>query len=200
MRMNGGTAMTRVRAKPWLVFPALAAVAVVAPALHAQEVDPPTEQEAAEGRHLDVLVGLRGDFAYVPSPGASLDLVMSGPRAWVSLQFLAQMVRWDVQYDPITRRDHFYVGRVRLGLGTGQGPSVYGLFEKGWGVIRVDPISEPGEVYNLTGLGLGAGLTVQRVTASLEVVLGGANRSSPDLYGSLAVSLQYHLRPSSDPR
>ena len=185
--------MTRVRAKPWLVFPALAPVAIVAPALHAQEVDPPTEEEAAEGRHLDVLLGLRGDFALVPSPGASLDLVMSGSRYWASLQFLSQMVRWNVQYDPITRRDHYHVGRVRFGLGTGDGPSVYGLFEKGWGVIRVDPIFEPGEVYNLSGLGLGAGLTVQRVTASFEIVLGVANRYSPNLYGSLAVSLQYRL-------
>lgn len=186
--------MTRVRAKPWLLFPALAAVAVVAPALHAQEVDPPTEEEAAEGRDLDVLVGLRGDFfAGLLSPGASVDLVMSGSRYWASLQFLSQMVRWNVQYDPITRRDHYHMGRVRFGLGTGEGPSLYGLFEKGWGVVRVDPFFESGRVYSLSGLGLGAGLTIRRVTASFEIVLGGANRADPDLYGSLAVSLQYRL-------
>ena len=192
--------MTRVRARPWWVFPALAAGAVLAPSLHAQDVEPPvTEEEPTAVGHLDVLVGLRGDFALLPSPGANLDLVLSVQHAWVSLQFLAQTVRWNVRHDSLTGRHHHYVGRLRLGLGTGQGPSVYGLFERGWGVVRADPFFEPGEVYNLYGLGLGAGLTVQRVTASLETVLGMAglgvaSRSSPGLYGSLAVSLQYHLR------
>ena len=182
----------RVRATPWLLFPGLPAVVVIVPALNAQEVEPRTEEKAAEGH---MLVGLRGDFIDgLLSPGASVDLVISGSRSWVSLQFLAQMVRWNVPRDSITRRDHYYVGRVRLGLGTGQGPSVYGLVETGRGIVKVDPTVAPGTVYHLTGLGLGAGLTVQRVTASAEFVLGEANRRiTSGWYGSLAVSLQYRV-------
>ena len=187
--------MTRVRAKPWLLFPALAAVAVVAPALHAQEVESPdTEEEMAEAH---MLVGLRVDFVSgLPSPGASVDLVISGSRSWVSLQFLAQIDRWKLPRSG-TGRAHHYLGRARLGLGTGQGPSVYGLVETGRGIIQVSHLREPGTVYRLTGLGLGAGLTVQRVTASAEIVLGGATYPNPlplaTLYGSLAVSLQFRL-------
>lgn len=50
-----------------------------------------------------------------------------------------------------------------------------------------------GTTYNLTGFGLGLGWTVRRVTASVEVVLGEADRSDPDLYGHLGVSLQYRI-------
>ena len=188
--------MTRVRARPWWVFPALAAGAVVAPALHGQEVDPPAEEKAAEAH---MLVGLRVDFVSgLPSPGASVDLVISGSRSWVSLQFLAQIDRWKLPRGfSGTGRAHHYLGRVRLGLGTGQGPSVYGLVETGRGIIQVSHWREPGTVYRLTGLGLGAGLTVQRVTASAEIVLGGVTYPNPlplaTLYGSLAVSLQFRL-------
>ena len=190
----------RVRATPWLVFPALAAVVVIAPALNAQEVEPPgAEEEAAEGQHLEMLVGLRVDFLDgLPAPGASVDFVISGSGLWVSLQFLAQMVRWKLRSG--TGRDHLYVGRVRLGLGTGQGPSVYGLVETGRGIVQVSHSKEPGTRYHVTGLGLGAGFTFQRVTASAETVLGEANypHTSPfgggvEFYGSLAVSLQFRL-------
>lgn len=43
--------------------------------------------------------------------------------------FLAQMIRWNVQYDHKIRRDHQYLGCVRLGLGQGEGPIIYGLVE-----------------------------------------------------------------------
>lgn len=193
----------RVRTTPWLLFPALAAVVVIAPALNAQEVEPPgAEEQAAEGQHLGMLLGLRVDFLDgLPAPGASVDLVISGSRLWVSLQFLAQMVRWKLPRSFTgTGRDHLYVGRVRLGLGTGQGPSVYGLVETGRGIVQVSHSKEPGTVYHVTGLGLGAGFTFQRVTASAETVLGEAHypHTAPfgggvEFYGSLAVSLQFRL-------
>lgn len=192
-----------IRTTPWLLFPALAAVVVIAPALNAQEVEPPgAEEQAAEGQHLGMLVGLRVDFLDgLPAPGASVDLVISGSGLWVSLQFLAQMVRWKLPrgFSGTGRADH-YVGRVRLGLGTGQGPSVYGLVETGRGIVQASHSKEPGTVSRLTGLGLGAGFTFQRVTASAETVLGEANypHTSPfgggvEFYGSLAVSLQFRL-------
>lgn len=46
-----------------------------------------------------------------------------------SMGFLAQMIRWNVQYDHKIRRDHQYLGCVRLGLGQGEGPIIYGLVE-----------------------------------------------------------------------
>ena len=185
-----------VGATPWLIVAGVAFGAVAAPDLQAQEVEPTLEGATAEEPRFDLRVGLRGELYGVPSPGVSVDLVINGSRSpvWASLQFLAQMVRWNVQYDDLTRRDHYYIGRVRLGLGRGDGPSIYGLFEKGFGVVMTDRASWLGRVYNLTGIGLGAGLTVRRVTVSFEVVIGAANRSSPDLYGGLGLSLQYRLR------
>ena len=205
MRLNEVTAMTRVGATPRLLFPALAAVAIVAPSLHAQEVEPPvTEEEAAKGLRHELRAGLRLDFATgMLSPGASLDLVMPGSHAWLSLQFLAEVHRWSPRtYDTITGRSQQYVGRVRLGLGTGQGPSVYALFEAGKGVVKVDPSrfepSQPGDTYGLAGLGLGVGLTVQRVTTLLESVLGTVDNRY--FYARLAVAIQYRLLGGGSPR
>ena len=103
------------------------------------------------------------------------------------------MIRWNVQYDSKTRRDHLYLGRVRLGLGTREGPSIYALFENGTGTIKADHENWLGRTYNLTGVGLGVGLTVSRITSLLEAVLGGADRADPGVYLSLGLSLQYRL-------
>jgi len=103
------------------------------------------------------------------------------------------MVRWNVQYDALTRRDHLYLGRLTAGVGTGEGPSAFVFYEKGKGVIRTEPASVRGDTYRLTGIGLGAGYTVESVTIMLDLSVGGANRSSPDLYGLYGISLQYRL-------
>ena len=186
---------SRVGVTSCLIVAGLATGPLAAPDLQAQEVEPPLEGTKVEEPRFDLRVGLRGELHGVPSPGVSVDLALNGSRSpvWVSVQYLAQMVRWNVQYDDLTRRDHYHLGRVRLGLGRGEGPSIYGLFEKGFGVIMMDRPSWRGRSYDLTGMGLGAGLTVRRVTVSFEVVLGVADRSSPDLYGGLGLALQYRL-------
>ena len=173
----------------------LAVGALAASVLEAQEVSREPVGSTEDGPPLDVLVGLRGEFVGLFSPGANLDFVVrfTDSAAWASVGFLAQMIRWNVQYDRETRRDHLYLGRVRLGLGQGEGPIVYGLFEYGTGVIRTEPESDRGDTYNVSGLGLGVGWTVGRMTISTEAVLGLADRGDPDLRGSLGVSFQYRI-------
>lgn len=173
----------------------LAVGALAASVLEAQEVSRERVGSTEDGPPFDVLVGLRGELSGLFSPGASLDIRFGFPGrpVWVSLGFLAQMIRWDVQYDADIRRDHLYLARVRLGLGRGEGPIVYGLVETGTGSIRTYPEDWRGRTYDLTGFGLGLGWTVRRVTSSVEVVLGGANRADPDLYGSLGIAFQYRI-------
>ena len=151
--------------------------------------------ERGPAPQLGVLAGMRIEWLGVASPGASLDLMLDSPNRlpWLSLQFLAQMVRWNVQYDSKTRRDHVYWGRVRLGLGRRPGLRVYALFEKGTAVIKTEPEDWRGRTYSLTGVGLGAGLATDRFTTSFEAVAGVANRSSGSLYLSLGLSLQYRF-------
>jgi len=174
---------------------ALTAGALTGSVLEAQEVSRERDGSTEEGPGVDVLVGMRGELSGLFSPGASLDVRFGFPGrpVWVSLGFLAQMIRWDVQYDTDIRRDHLYLARVRLGLGRGEGPIVYGLVETGTGSIRTYPENWRGRTYDLTGFGLGLGWTVRRVTSSVEVVLGEANRADPDLYGSLGIAFQYRI-------
>ncbi len=101
------------------------------------------------------------------------------------------MIRWNVQYDDKTRRDHLYLGRLKLGFGHGCGPIFSAYFEKGTGVIKTEPADSRGETYRLTGMGLELGYTAGRVTYSLEVSLGEANRYNPDLYGLLGAAVQF---------
>ena len=158
------------------------------------------EAGSEKGPQLGVLAGVHGAISLPASPGASLDLVLDSQAgwAWVSLQFLAQMMRWNVQYDDKTRRDHQYLGRLRLGFGERQGLRIYALFEKGTAVVKTEPAYLRGKTYDLTGFGLGVGLATGRFTTSFEAVLGGSNRSDPDLYGRRSVSLQYRLPSRSD--
>lgn len=187
--------VTRVGAMPWALTAVLAAGVVAAPRMQAQEEEPPPDGATEEGPQLGVLVGIRAELFDEVSPGASLDLVLDSPKRpiWLSVQFLAQMIRWNVQYDPRTRRDHLYMGRVRLGLGRRRGPRIYALAENGIGVIKTEPAAWRGDTYNLTGFGLGVGLAGERFTTSFEIVIGVANRSSSSFYGGLGVSLQYRL-------
>lgn len=144
-------------------------------------------------RSFGVSLGARLDFVGVASPGLSGQMIVIPGRMWVSLGFLAQMIRWTVQYDPHTRRDHLLLGRVGAGVGTGEGPSLFAFFEAGTGTIRTHPESWRGKRYDLTGIGLGAGYTAGRVTATLDLSVGEANRNNPDLYGLLGISLRWHL-------
>ena len=144
--------LSRVSTARWCLVAAMVAWAVFVPGLPAQEADSlPTV--AQPGPRLGVLAGMRLELVGVASPGASLDLILDSPRApiWFSLQFLAQMFRWNVQYDSRTRRDHYYLGRARLGFGGYQGFSVYALFEKGTGIVKTEPAYMRGETYGLGG-------------------------------------------------
>ena len=184
---------TRVRATPWFMVAVLAEVAVAVPGLQAQEVEPPGDSAEVEDRQFSVSPGVRLEFFGVASPGASLQVTWFPDRLWVSLEFLAQMTRWNVQYDPLTRRDHLYFGRLMAGVGRGEGPSAFVFYERGIGVIKTEPASWRGDTYRLTGIGLGVGYTVGRVTTSFDLSLGEANRSNPNLYGLIGISLQYRL-------
>lgn len=92
---------------------ALGALAPAATVLEAQESNPEGEGATAEGPRVGMLVGARADLLGLLSPGANLDVRVGFPGrpAWVSLQFLAQMIRWNVQNDSDTRRDHLYLVR-----------------------------------------------------------------------------------------
>ena len=177
---------------------ALAVGALTASVLEAQEVSRERDGSTEEGGLPDVLVGMRGELVGLFSPGANLDVVVRFPdtAAWVSMGLLAQMIRWNVQYDHRTRRDHQYLGRVRLALGQGEGPIIYGLVEYGTGVIKTEPESMRGDTYNVTGLGLGVGWTVRRMTISTEAAVGSEDRADPSARISLGVSFQYRILPA----
>ena len=177
-------AVTRIGVMPWPLLATLVAIAVVAPGLPAQEVDPLQDGLAAKGPRFGVFVGVRGELTgLVPSPGASLDLVWNDAKQpiWVSVQLLAQMLRWKSDDRPPTGHDIF-LGRLRLGLGKRQGPSIYELYEKGRGTIRKGP--SRGNGFDLAGVGLGVGWTAGRVSTSAEATIGtqgGYQTSSPGL-------------------
>lgn len=182
--------------KPWLMIAALAGGGAVAPQLHAQESDaePALAGETPESSQLVVLAGVRGEFTGLTSPGASLDLVLNAPNTpiWMSLQFLVQMSRWNVEFLEKVRRNHAYSGRIRIGYGKRRGPRVYALFERGTGTILTPEIWQ-GRTYSLVAGGLGVGWTIGRVTASVEGGIGNRTRYISERHRSLGVSLQYHL-------
>lgn len=198
--MRGGQSSVEWRGARFGIV-ALAVGALTASVLGAQEVSRERDGSTEEGPPLDVLVGMRGELVGLFSPGANLDVVVRFPDtpAWASMGFLAQMIRWNVQYDHRTRRDHQYLGRVRLGLGQGQGPIIYGLLEYGIGVIKTEPESMRGDTYNVTGLGLGVGWTVRRMTISTETAVGSEDRADPSARISLGVSFQYRILPADSP-
>jgi len=171
---------------------ALALGALTASALEAQEVN--REHDGST----DVLVGMRAELGRLFSPGANLDVVARFPdsAAWASMGLLAQMIRWNVQSDRKTRRDHQYLGRIRVGLGQGEGPIIYGLLEYGIGVIATEPESKRGDTYNVSGFGMGLGWTVGRMTISTEAAVGTTDRADPSARISLGLSFQYRILPA----
>ena len=185
-------------AKPWLMVVVLAGGAVVAPGLRAQEsaLDPARGGETPASSRLGVLVGMRGEFSGLASPGASLDLVLNAPQTpiWLSLQMLAQRTRWNVDFYDEVRRNSSYSARVRLGYGGRQGLGVYALFERGWGTIEAPDIWR-GDTFSVVAGGLGVGWTIGRLTASVEGGLGNRTRFRyrTQRHHSLGIALQYHL-------
>ncbi len=185
--------VTRVGGVPWFVAAVLVAGAVAAPGVQAQKVEPPVDSTEVRDGPFSVSLGLRLEFLGVASPGASLQMTLTGGRLWFSLEFLARMIRWNVQYDPHTRRDHRYSARLIAGVGTGEGPSAFVLYERGTATIKTHPEYWRGRTYGFSGIGLGTGYTVGRVTATFELSLGVSNRASGALYGSLGMSLRLRL-------
>lgn len=181
---------------PWLVVAVLAGSTTVVPQLKAQELDadPPRGGETVESSQFGVLVGMRGEFTGLTSPGASLDLVLNArdTPVWMSLQFLAQMTRSHVEIFDEVRRNHRYSGRIRIGYGRRQGLAAYAYFERGTGTILTPDIWQ-GDTYSMLAGGLGVGWTIGRVTASVEGGLGNRTSNRSERYRSLGVSLQYHL-------
>ena len=112
--MRGGKSSVEWRGARFGIV-ALAAGALTASVLEAQEVSRGRDGSTEEGPPLDVLVGMRGELVELFSPGANLDVAVRFPdsAAWASMGFPAQMIRWNVQYDHRTRRDHQHLGRVR---------------------------------------------------------------------------------------
>lgn len=186
--------LTRVGGPPWFVAAVLAAGTVAAPNLQAQEVELPVDSTETRERPFSVSLGLRLELMGVASPGASVGMTLTPGRGlWFSAEYLAQMVRWRVQYDPHTRRDHVHFGRLVAGVGTGDGPILFVFYERGAATIKTHPESWRGRTYDMSGIGLGAGYTARRVTATLDLSIGGANRSSGSLYASLGASLRFRL-------
>ncbi|MDE2796085.1 MAG: hypothetical protein OXL34_14795 [Gemmatimonadota bacterium] len=202
--------VTRVGGAPWFVAALLVTGAVAAPGMQAQEAELRVDSTEVKERPLSVSLGLRLEFWEVTSPGASLQVTLTPGRLWFSLGFLAQMVRWNVRYDPYTLRDHAYLGRLSAGVGTGEGPSLFLFYEKGTGVVKTHLETRRrrgwtgGSTYGLSGIGLGTGYTAGRVTATLDLSLGvssspiespsdpfGANNES--LYGLFGASVRFRL-------
>lgn len=123
-----------------------------------------------------------------------------GPgRVWFSMSFIAQMRRWNVQYGPHTRRDQV-LRRYAIGVGTDDGPSAFVFLEGGTARIETHPATMRGKTYGLFGIGMGAGYTVGRVTATVDLSHGETRRrryppqSYPvDLYTILGTSLRWRL-------
>lgn len=202
--------MTRFGGAPWFVAAAMTAGAVAAPNLQAQELELPVDATEVKERPLSVSLGLRLEFWEVTSPGAIVQVTLTPGRLWFSLEFLAQIVRWNVRYDPYTLRDHAYLARLSAGVGRGEGPSLFLFYEKGTGVAKTHLESRRrrgwtgGSPYGLSGIGLGTGYTAGRVTATLDVSLGvsssriespsdpfGARNES--LYGLFGASVRFRL-------
>lgn len=193
--------VTRVGRAPWFVAAVLAAGAVAAPGMQAQQVELPVDSTEVRERPPIVSLGLRLEFVGVMSSGASVRVTLIPGRVWLSLDYLAQMLRWETnrspcsgRYDPHTRRDHVHIGRLVAGVGTGGGPSAFVFYEHGAGATRTrcGPMGQ--NTYGLSGVGLGAGYTAGRVTATLDFSLGAErNVPSPYFYGLFGISLRFRL-------
>ena len=187
------TGRTILWCKPRFVLAALIAATVFAPGLQGQE--PETEDGL-----FDILAGVRIEHYGVLSPGASIQLNWNTPGnrgSWLGAQFHAQLLRFHA--DPQApnsdriRRDYHFAGRLKAGFGRGDGPLFYGFAEAGIGMIGTEPEAKRGDTYLLSGVGVGAGLTLMPVTFAVETTMGRADRPSSNLLDSFVMTLQYHL-------
>lgn len=194
------TKVTRVGGSQWFMALVLVVGAVAAPTLQAQEMELPVDTTEVRERPAILSLGLRLEFVGLASPGASVHMTLIPGRLWLSLEYLAQMMRTETKlgcggrYDPHTRRDHLHIGRLAAGVGRGEGLSAFVFFESGAGVIktRCEPARE--DTYGLSGVGLGAGYTAGRVTTALDLSIGvERNVPSPYFYGLLGISLRFRL-------
>ena len=179
-----------LRCKPRFVLAALVAATIFAPGLQGQE------RETEDGR-FDVMAGVRVEHYGILSPGASIQLTWDTPgnrASWLGVQFHTQVVRWHLLVlDDKIRRDYHFAGRLKAGFGRGDGPLFYGFAEAGIGMIGTEPEAKRGDTYLLSGIGVGAGLTLLPVTFSVEATMGRADRPSSNLLDSFVMTLQYHL-------
>ena len=182
-----------LRCKPRFVLAALVAATIFAPGLQGQE------RETEKGR-FDVTAGVRMEFYGLLSPGASVQLNWDTPgnrASWLGVQFHTQLLRFranpQAPNSDRVRRDYHFAGRFKAGFGRGDGPLFYGFAEAGIGMIGTEPEPKRGDTYLLSGIGVGAGLTLLPVTFSVEATMGRADRPSSNLLDSFVMTLQYHL-------
>lgn len=172
----------------------MASGSVAAPCAQAQEVEPRADSTTLS---FTVSLGPRIEFRSVASPGVTGQLTVTPRpgRVWFSWSFLAQMRRWTA------RRDHVFLRRFDLGVGTDEGPSAFVFVEGGTGRTETHPDSLSGRTYGLFGIGLGAAYTVGRVTATADLGHGEIKRREcpplncypADLYTIWGVSLRWRL-------
>ena len=179
---------------PWFgVVVLVAAGSAAAPCAQAQEAEAQVDSTEVS---VTGSLGLRLVFGDVASPGVrgQLTLARSTGRVWASMGFIAQMIHWTVQDDPHTRRYDFFIRRYAFGVGTDEGPSAFVFFEGGKGTDSLR-----GSRHDVLGIGLGAGYTVGRMTAAVELNHGEIRRIHPPpsypfpLYTLLGVSVLWRL-------
>ena len=189
----------RPRSKSRYVVAGLVAAATFTSGLQAQEPETADGVQAAESP-FHLLAGVRVEYYGVLSPGASIQLNWEPPAqkaTWLGMHLHAQMIQFyvdeQIENSELVRRDYHLAARLRAGFGRDDGPIFYGFAEGGVGVIGTQPEAKRGDVYLLSGVGAGAGLTLLPFTFAVEGTLGRADRPSPELMDSFVMTLSYRL-------
>lgn len=188
-----------LRRKPRYIVAALMAAAIFTPSLHAQQPAAADSAQATEPM-FDFLAGVRVEYYGVLSPGVSFQANWEPPSqraTWLGMQLHAQLIRWfvdeQISNSELVRRDYHFAARLKAGFGRGDGPLFYGFAESGIGVIGTQPEAKRGDIYLLSGVGAGAGLTLLPFTFAVEATLGRADRPSSELMDSFVMTLSYLL-------
>lgn len=196
---------TRGGVASWLMVSAMAAGAMPVSGIHGQEVDSLPEAELAEDpgtvedwQSVDVLLGARIGLAGDASPGVDLQLKLNGSPS-LSLQFLAHNTLGYIgSFGSIGRewRGEWYAGRIRMDLGRDGGIGFFAFGESGRGVrFFRDRDGSPSwdDPYRFKGIGGGARLTVDQVTANAELALGVHNEGDHGPYLAFGLGIQLRL-------
>lgn len=189
------TGRATTQSKPQYVLAALMAAAIFAPDLQAQN---PAQ---TGGRTFDILAGVRVEHVGVLSPGLSVQVNWEPPRhkaTWMGMQLHTQLIRFfvdeQIANSDKVRRDYHVAARLKAGFGRGDGPVFYGFAESGVGVIGTQPEAKRGDMYLLSGIGVGAGLTLLPFTFAVEGSMATADRPpNADVVDSFVMTLQYRL-------